>query len=644
MAIEKMKRLKLVAVKSERESLLKELMLLGCVQISEPELHSPDAEEAEIFTKETAGLSEFRADYERLLSGIELLNKYVPEKTGLFSPKPEVSRQSVLDESSLKEYIELAKSLDDADDKIKRLTVEESRIKGLIETLEPWVSLEVPLELSETKTCVLMPGVIPSTVDLKTLKAELAADESESQIFEVSSDRDLHYLLLVAMKENQAKVLEIVRRFGFAPSSVSNMKGTAKENISDLKKKLSALETDRKALTSQIEAAASSRYELKLSADRMLTKAGQAENAERLLCTESTINFEGWIPAREEKKLYPVLSRFNCAWETSEPTEEDIEYVPVKLQNNAVTQPFSILTEMYSLPAYNGIDPNPFLFTFFPMFFGIMLADLGYGLLLFLGGFMYKKKAKLKGSQANVAVLLMICGIATAIFGALSGSFFGDAIPQVAKMYGAEIEIPSLINPLADPMTVLIGALILGFIQLIVGTALNGYMLIRDGQWMDAVFDVGSLWLLFLGLALGVMGATWYVAYAGVAMIVLTQGRSSPTIGGKIGGGLFSLYSIASGWFGDVLSYCRLMALMLAGAVIAQVFNTLGTMTGNIVAFLLLFIVGHLLNLGLNIIGSFVHSLRLQYLEFFGKFYREGGKPYQPLTIKTNYVNIIKED
>ena len=124
MAIEKMKRLKLVAVKSERESLLKELMLLGCVQISEPELHSPDAEEAEIFTKETAGLSEFRADYERLLSGIELLNKYVPEKTGLFSPKPEVSRQSVLDESSLKEYIELAKSLDDADDKIKRLAVE----------------------------------------------------------------------------------------------------------------------------------------------------------------------------------------------------------------------------------------------------------------------------------------------------------------------------------------------------------------------------------------------------------------------------------------------------------------------------------------------------------------------------------------
>jgi len=143
---------------------------------------------------------------------------------------------------------------------------------------------------------------------------------------------------------------------------------------------------------------------------------------------------------------------------------------------------------------------------------------------------------------------------------------------------------------------------------------------------------------------LGALGITWYVAYAGVALIVITQGRTSPTIGGKLGGGLFALYGIASGWFGDILSYCRLFALMLAGAVIGSVFNTLGTLTGNIFTFALLFLAGHVLNFALSILGAFVHSLRLQYLEFFGKFYREGGKPYQPLAVKTNYFNIIEED
>jgi len=644
MAIEKMKRLRLAAVKSERQTLLRELMLLGCVQIIEPETFDKDTEEAAIFAREMAGSSECRAEHEKLLYGLELLNKYAPVKTGLFTPKPEASVQSVMDESSLNENIALANMLADMDDHIKRITADESRIKGLIETIKPWATLDVPFELSQTKTCVVLHGVVPSTVELKTLETELALGEGESQIFKVSSDRDLHYLLLVAMKENQASVLEIVRKIGFSPSSVSNLKGTANENINEFEKKLKDLATEKADLTSHIVKTAASRDTLKLCADRLLTKAGRAENTEKLLCTDSTINFEGWVPVREEKQLGNVLSNFACAWETSEPTQEDTPDVPVKLRNNAFTGPFSMLTEMYSLPAYNGIDPNPFLMPFFSMFFGIMLADLGYGLILFLGGLIFKLKAKPKGSANNVPGILMICGISTAIFGALSGSFFGDAIPKIASIYGSTVSIPALIDPLNNPMQVLIGALIIGFIQLFAGTVINGYMLIRDGQLVDALCDVGSLWLFFAGIALGALGVTWYVAYAGIVMIVLTQGRASPSIAGKIGGGLFSLYGIASGWFGDVLSYCRLMALMLSGAVIASVFNTLGTLTGNIFGFAILFLIGHALNLALNVIGAFVHSLRLQYLEFFGKFYREGGKPFLPLAVKTNYYNIIEED
>ena len=446
------------------------------------------------------------------------------------------------------------------------------------------------------------------------------------------------------MKEDKARVLELVRSFGFAPSAAAGLSGTAQENIKNLELKLKELEREKKEQTEQIAEAALKRDELELCADRLLTKTGRAENSERLLCTQATFSLEGWVPQAMEKQLGNVLANFHCAWECSVPSKEEAEEVPVNLRNNALTSPYSMLTEMYNLPSYNGIDPNPFLMIFFSMFFGIILADLGYGMLLFFGALLYKTKAKPKGAQTRAVGLLMICGASTMLFGLLSGSFFGDAISKLAGMYGHTVSIPALIDPLNNPLQVLIGALAIGFVQLIIGTAINGYMLIRDGQWLDAIFDVGSLWLFFGGIALGALGVTWYVAIAGAVMIVATQGRSSPSIGGKIGNGIFGLYSVASGWFGDVLSYCRLMALMLAGAVIASVFNTLGAMTGSIIAFIILFILGQSLNLALSLIGAFVHSLRLQYLEFFGKFYREGGKAFRPLAVKTNYFNIIEED
>jgi V/A-type H+-transporting ATPase subunit I len=160
---------------------------------------------------------------------------------------------------------------------------------------------------------------------------------------------------------------------------------------------------------------------------------------------------------------------------------------------------------------------------------------------------------------------------------------------------------------------------------------------------LDGLFDVGSWWLLFAGIAVGALGGTWWVAIAGVAALVLTQGRSKPTIIGKLVGGLASLYNI-TGYFGDILSYSRLMALMLAGGVIAQVFNTIANLTGNIFTFIIIFIIGHAMNLGLNLLGCYVHDLRLQCLEFFGKFYKDGGRPFNPLSINAKYVSVIDKD
>ncbi len=641
MSIVKMKRLKLAAVKSQREELLKELMLLGCVEITEP--GEPDEELAMLLRREKAGAFERKSDYERLEWAVSLLDKYAPEKKSILTPRPEIGRDILLDSTSLEEYLALAKQLDLCDDRIKRIEAEESHARTLIETLKPWEKLDVPLEVSETGTCFLCLGTLPPTAELKAIEDDAAEAGGDCQIIEVSVDNDARYVMLVALKADKQTVMETLRKYGFGASSVSELRGTASENIAKLNKELSSYNEQKELLSDEIRAAAPGRNELKLCADRMLTKMQQAEGAEKLLYTQSAFSFEGWIPAAAEKALDEVLSKYDCAWETQEPATEDYEEVPVKLKSNALTRPMNMVTEMYSLPAYNGIDPNALLLPSFAAFFGIMFADIGYGLILLLVGLIIKLKVKPRATMGYMGGIAIITGISCMIFGAITGTFFGDIIPQVAAFFGKTgVNIPMLIDPLSDPMTVLFICIGIGVVHLLTGTIANAYMLIRDGNWKDFFCDVVTTWIVFAGLALGAMGITWYVTYAGLILIVLTQGRSSPTIFGKLGGGLWGLYNFATGWFGDILSYCRLMALMLASAVIAQVFNTLGAMTGNIIAFAVIFLIGHALNFGLNIIGTYVHTSRLEYLEFFGKFYREGGRAFEPLETKTNYYDIIK--
>jgi V/A-type H+/Na+-transporting ATPase subunit I len=333
MASEKMKRLKLVAAKSEREDLFRELMILGCVHIPEQETEFSDLKKTGSFFRESSGLDECKSEYVKILRGIELLNKHVPAKMSFFKKKPKVSRQMLLDEASLRDSLELSDKILTADEKIEGIKYEESTIKGTLETLKPWSSLDIPFDLKETETCFLLPGIVPASVKLIYLEKNLSAEVPESQLLKVLSDREAHYIILVAMKENQQSVLEMVQQFSFEPLSVGDMKGTAGESISELKKRLAELDLQKKELAYSIRAMSASRNELKLCADRLLTKAEKAENEERLLCTEYTINLEGWIPANDVKRLTSVLSGFDCAWELTEPTKDEAAIVPFKLRH-----------------------------------------------------------------------------------------------------------------------------------------------------------------------------------------------------------------------------------------------------------------------------------------------------------------------
>jgi V/A-type H+-transporting ATPase subunit I len=299
-----------------------------------------------------------------------------------------------------------------------------------------------------------------------------------------------------------------------------------------------------------------------------------------------------------------------------------------------------MVTEMYSLPAYDGLDPNPLMAPFFILFYGIMMADMGYGLLMMLAGAIITKKYKPKGSSGHMFSLMFWCGISTFVFGALTGGFFGDWLTQIVLITsGKDFALPALFTPLGDTLMILIGCMALGAVQIITGMAISFIQKLRKRQYLDALFDEFTWWVVFAGAALAILKVTTIVLWIGVAMVVigpLVRGKGM----GKITGIFASIYSNVTGYFGDILSYSRLMALMLAGSVIAQVFNTLGAIAGNVIIFLIISIVGNILNFGLNLLGCYVHDLRLQCLEYFGKFYKDGGKPFRPLAVNTKYVDV----
>ena len=322
--------------------------------------------------------------------------------------------------------------------------------------------------------------------------------------------------------------------------------------------------------------------------------------------------------------------------------------MPVKLENNWLTRPMNMVTEMYSLPAYNGVDPNPLMAPFFIFFYGFMMADMGYGLLMMLASWIIMKKAKPHGAtMRHMIPLLGLCGVSTFIMGALTGGFFGDLLPQLAMMINPETgftALPSLFSPLDDALAVLIGSLAIGLLQIFTGMAVSMYRRIKRGEVKEALVNEGAWYAVFLLFAAGVtLGNIKAALIVILVLLVITQGYGKKGIIGKLMGIGGSFYNNITGYFSDILSYSRLMALMLAGAVIAQVFNTLGAITGNVVTFFIIAMIGNALNFALNLLGCYVHDMRLQCLEYFGRFYEDGGKPFRPLAYDTKYVEVVRE-
>ncbi len=654
MAIVKMKRVRLLVLRSRRDELMRELSRFGNMEITEPEAPPETAAQLRPETSDTVTL---RTEQATLAHALELLDSYAPEKGSLLAPRPEVAEESVMDEAALQSDLLLAERIVGLDERVRRCEAELSAKRSLAESLKPWEPLDYPLDATGTKTVAAIFGTLRAEGEPEALERAASEVSDAVQLYRVSSDADQHRFLVLCMKNERDAVLAALRETGFETVSFPGVSGTARENIAALRRETAALETKKKSLEKEIVACAASRDELKLGADRMEIVLARAEAVEKLSGTESVVAIEGWCPAERQGDLEALLERFECAWELRDPGEEEYPDVPVRLKNNVFSRALNMVTNMYSLPAYDGTDPNPLMAPFFIFFYGMMMADMGYGLLMIAGAVLVLKKTRPRPSMRDFADLLLYCGISTFIFGALTGGFFGDFLPRIAAIIDPNTSfttLPSLFTPLEDTMSILVGALCLGVIQTVTGMTVSVVNKCRAGDWLDALFDEVTWWVILAGLGLMALGVGSVnglpvILLLGCAMLVVGQFVLKKSFLGGMTGVFVAVYNGATGFFSDILSYSRLMALMLSGSIIATVFNTLAAIPGStvpvkLICFVIISAIGNTLNFALNILGCYVHDLRLQCLEFFGRFYKDGGRPFEPLDLNTKYVDIIKEE
>ena len=642
MAILKMKKLRICGVSEEQTQLIRQLQLLGSVEIGAP-CALTDTQGVQVFCagdgKSADALLRTSA---RLTSALETLKHYETKKGGLFAARPEKTIGELFSDEAYAAALDTAQAVLDAQDARSRLAAEKSRLTAVRESFVPWQQLPLPLETLGTQHTRILLGTVPAQTDLEVLRAKVFEAADEVQLEQISADQQSLYLLVFVHKCAAEAVGAALREAGFALTTFDGVQGTAAENIRRTDEAIAACEQQDAEKLAELTALAAQKPALQLAFDRCTQEISKAQAADRLVHSEKTFCLGGWVPCEDVGKLEALLSGFCCAWELTDPAPEEYPDVPVKLKNNKLTWPLNMVTEMYSLPAYDGVDPNPLMAPFFILFYGIMMADMGYGLLMILASIIITKKSRPKGTSGQMFGLMFSCGISTFLMGALTGGFFGDFLPQLVGIIDPDTTfkaLPSLFTPLDDTITILIGAMALGFVQIVTGMAISFVEKIKKGQIMDAIWEELTWWVVFAGIACMALGVTNIVLYVGLAMVVVGSGWSAKGFG-KVTAIFGSVYNHVTGYFGDILSYSRLMTLMLAGSVIASVFNTLGAIPGNVVFFLLVSVAGNGLNFALNLLSCYVHDLRLQCLEYFGKFYQDGGKPFEPLAINTKYVDI----
>ena len=665
-----MKKLTVLSYGGDADAIVRKLMNLRCVDIR------PAATDKTALSTDVLHVEEEKREAEETLalvrSAITTLAPYSMRKKTFRRTVHRVDPEEFRRDGDDKKAIAVAKEAEEIRGHLREIEEAETRSRSLMDALSPWQEYDLPLELAGSSKTLLQLGSFPAGSDGQALLDAIEEIGAYGDL--VSEDDKGTYVAVHYLKKDSDQLAQFFAKRGYVKLSFPEGTGTATTAYAKAEAEIERLSNERMKFEDRLRDLAEDMDLLEIESDLVETTVGACLQKKKLLQTKNCALLSGWIPEERSDAVLDVLKKFECACEISDP--EEGEEPPVLLHNNRFASNFEWVIGMYAYPKYGTYDPTFIMSIFYFLIFGLMFADVGYGLLLTALCFVGVKLLNPKPSMRRMLYMFALCGVSCAIMGVLFGGWFGDLPTAIMEnLLGIENAKETAVghffsqglifNPIDSSMPFLVLSLAVGQIHLMAGMAINMVETWKKGHPIVALCSTIPYWVLFAGLDLmapnlfGGMGMLtlsdspiWgelsgiggSIALAGVILLFLLKGVGKKGFGGWLAGGLGGLYSLIS-YASDLLSYSRILALGLVAGVIAQVVNLLTSLgSKGIVGFIIMLLVlifGHVLNIAINLLGTFVHAARLQYIEFFGKFYEDGGDPFTPAVPADNYTEII---
>ena len=670
MAVIPMQRISIYAHRKDRKAVLELLQRRGVMEIADLKVQDDAFEKTDTLNAQSV----FEKNISVASAALRALEDLMPESKPMLSMLHGRKALSVenyytfVDEAE--EIMRVAYRIVSLEKTIADNQAEIARLQTQLDALSPWMALDIPMRCKGTQKTAALIGALPQSVELSSLLLKLKEREVDTSFLEVeiiSQSPEQTCIFVLCPLSFEERVEEGLRALGFARPSTPS-KTPPKERKRELNKRIEEAKETIESARQEIKSYVGERNALKFMIDYYTMRVDKYKVIENLLQTKRVFIMTGYIPKTIAAGFSAELShKFDLAVELEEPSAK--EDVPVLLHNNKFAEPVETVLENYSMPGRGECDPVSIMAIFYYILFGMMLSDAAYGLIIVLAcGIILKKFKNLESGMRKSLKMFFFSGISTVFWGVMFGSYFGDVVDVVSQtFFGVHLTIPAVwFEPVDEPMRMLLFSFALGIVHLFTGLGIKAYQLIKAGLWRDAVYDAGFWYLLVGGGVAYLLSMPMFVemlqigftlpalvgniaaiaAGVGAIGIILTAGRESKSAYKRLLKGLYGLYNV-SGWLSDILSYSRLLALGLATGVIATVFNKMGSMFGGgvlgAILFLVIFIIGHTLNIGINMLGAYVHTNRLQFIEFFGKFYEGGGRKFSPFSVKTKYYKIKEE-
>lgn len=651
MALTEIKKIQLIGTKRKKKDILELLQESGALDIIEV-----------ADKKEVHGSQEMELDNANLEFAIKLLSNY-GKKRGFLEGPEVLSAEEVKARVEKIDYKKIAENCSRIETEINQAKGKIAYLNGEISMYSPWKKLGMPIEdITETATTKVILGTAKS-ISFDELKDKILRLSTLISIDVINRDNIDAQFIVIFAKELEKEVRQLLVSYKFSELELPETKGFISDYLENLKNEIGDNEKIIKDSEKELKKLGENLQDLHVAYDYLSWQLEKSDTEKKLDHTEYSFAVIGWMPKKKMEIVKEKLDKITKEYEITELKFKEGEVPPVILENHDFISPFESVSKIYGLPKADELDPTPFLATYFIIFFALCLTDAGYGLLMFITMALALKFLKLADGIRKLVRLLMYGGVVTFFIGALFGGWFGLTPDQVPGLLtytsdkGETLFIFQKINALSDPITVLIISLALGFIQILMGVTMKFVHVFRHGNKKEALLDNGT-WVYMLSgigffilasagvlpVSLAVVGKWWVLSAA--AILILTQGREKKSIIGKAFSGILSLYGLV-GYMSDVLSYSRLLALGLATAIIGLAVNTIVGLAGGIpyigwIFMIVIFIGGHLFNLVINALGSFIHSGRLQFVEFFTKFMEGGGDEFKPFSKKTKYIFLKK--